>query len=51
MPYNDPLDTVFHDTVMDYFSKMGGAGQWMVPNYKDVKRTSIMGHRNGCDIA
>ena len=35
MSYNDPLDTVFHDTVMDYFSKMGGAGQWMVPNYKD----------------
>ena len=30
-----PLDTVFHETVMDYFSRMGGAGQWMVPNYQD----------------
>ena len=30
-----PLDTVFHETVMDYFSCMGGAGQWMVPNYQD----------------
>jgi hypothetical protein len=30
-----PLDTIFHETVMDYFSRMGGAGQWMVPNYQD----------------
>ena len=30
-----PLDTVFHETVTDYFSRMGGAGQWMVPNYQD----------------
>ena len=30
-----PLDNVFHETVMDYFSRMGGAGQWMVPNYQD----------------
>ena len=30
-----PLDTVFHETVGDYFSRMGGAGQWMVPNYQD----------------
>ena len=30
-----PLDYVYQTTVGDYFARMGGAGQWMVPNYKD----------------
>ena len=30
-----PLDYVYQITVGDYFARMGGAGQWMVPNYQD----------------
>ena len=30
-----PLDYVYQTTVGDYFARMGGAGQWMVPNYQD----------------
>jgi len=30
-----PLDYVYQITVGDYFARMGGAGQWMVPNYQE----------------
>ena len=30
-----PLDYVYQITVGDYFARMGGAGQLMVPNYQD----------------